>query len=62
MPLEKIAEIKEILRAALAEKPEIDDNLAATAEAYGGTRSLVAYAFAKTKQLETELRARTDGN
>lgn len=57
MPLNKIIEIREILRAALSEKPEIDDNLAATSEAYGGIKALTSFAFAKIKALEADLRA-----
>ena len=57
MPLDKIVEIREILRVAVSQRPEIDDNFGAAAEAFGAVKALTSYAFIKIKQLEADLKA-----
>ena len=57
MPTARIVEIREILRAALNERPEIDGDFGATAEAYGGMRALATFAFNRIKQLEADIKA-----
>jgi hypothetical protein len=42
---------------AASQRPEIDDNFGAAAEAFGAVKALTSYAFIKIKQLEADLKA-----